>query len=65
VSRSPRKSLRQAAHALDQCLSVLREHPEALEELVATVGKEGISEIEAAHASLARLAARMERSSER
>jgi hypothetical protein len=47
MSRSPRKALRHAAHALDLFVAVLEDHPEAREAVVERVGEEGVSEIAA------------------
>jgi hypothetical protein len=59
MSRSPRKSLRQAAHALDQFISVIGEHPEARREVVDSVGEEGVREVERLRDQIHRLAERL------
>lgn len=56
MSRSPRKALRQAAHALDQFFEVIDEHPDARQDVIVKVGDEGLHDLEQIRESLQRLA---------
>jgi hypothetical protein len=60
VSRSPRKSLQQAAHALGQFVDVLDAHPDARREVAGRIGEDGLTEIEAIRRRVAALADRLE-----
>jgi hypothetical protein len=60
MSRSPRKSIRQAAHALDQLFDVLAAHPTVREEIVESLGEDGLRELEGIRGQIRGFIARLE-----
>lgn len=60
MSRSPRRSLRMAQHALIELFSVCERYPEARAELVKAIGEEGVREVQAAQIAIERAAARLD-----
>lgn len=60
MSSSPRKLLRRALDALRQIQETTDRYPDARRELEATLGSDGLAELDRARAILARTAERLE-----